>query len=154
MKKIVILSIVLSLSSISTAKAQSFLDKIDRAVDKVDRASNTADRASNTGRKLSSLFGKKNKKNTSKTNEIETMTIIRISNIDLTSLKKIDGIISGTSGVTDTDMKYNANESIITVMHTGSSEMLLENIQPKAKSIFTDKNVESFDEGSIEIKIK
>ncbi|WP_347216588.1 hypothetical protein [Chryseobacterium sp.] len=154
MKKIVLLSFALSISSISMAKAQSFLDKIDQAVNKLDRASNTADRASTTGGKLGSIFGKKNKKNTTKINENEIKTVIRISNIDLTRLKKLDGIISEVNGVTDTSMKYNASVSTITVMHSGSSEKLLENIQPKAKSIFTDQNIESFDEGSIEIKMK
>ncbi|MGG5210166.1 hypothetical protein ACQWU4_14680 [Chryseobacterium sp. MIQD13] len=154
MKKIVFMSFAFAVCNISMIKAQSFLDKIDRTIDKVDRASNTADRASGTGSKLGSLFGKKNKKNTAKASEDSNKTIIKISGIDLTNLKKLDGIISGVGGVTDTSMKYNAAVSTITVMHTGSSEKLLETVQPKAKSIFTDKNIESFDEGSIEIKMK
>lgn len=154
MNKIVLMSFALITLSISTAKAQSFLDKIDNAINKVDKASNTADRASNTGGKVGSLFGKKNKKNTAKATEDNNKTVIKISGIDLTSLKKLDGIISGINGVTDTGMKYNAAVSTLTVVHTGSSEKLLEAIQPKAKSIFTDKNIESFDEGSIEIKMK
>ncbi|WP_343607795.1 hypothetical protein [Chryseobacterium oranimense] len=154
MNKIVLMSFAFITLSISTVKAQSIFDKIDNAINKVDRASNTADRASNTGSKVGSIFGKKNKKNTAKATEDNNKTVIKISGIDLTNLKKLDAVISAVNGVTDTNMKYNASGSTITVMHSGSSEKLLESIQPKAKSIFTDKNVESFDEGSIEIKMK
>ncbi len=148
------MSFALFTLGISTTKAQSFFDKIDNAINKVDKASNTADRASNTGGKLGSLLGKKNKKNTAKATDDNNKTVIKISGIDLTSLKKLDGIVSGVSGVTDTNMKYNAAASTITVIHTGSSAKLLDAIQPKAKNIFTDKNIEGFDEGIIEIKMK
>lgn len=154
MKKIVLMSFALSVIGISSAKAQSFLDKIDNAVSKVDNASNTADRASKTGGKISSLFGKKNKQNKVTAKADENQTIIKISNIDLTNLKKLNAIIEGSEGVTSSSMKYNASLSTVTVKHSGNSEKLLESIQPKAKNIFTDKNVESFDEGTIEIRIK
>ncbi|WP_261512907.1 hypothetical protein [Chryseobacterium paludis] len=154
MKKIVFMSFALLVLSISTAKAQSFLDKIDRAVSKLDDASNTADKASKTGGKLSSLFGKKNKQNTAKVAEDNKITIVKISNIDLANLKKLNEIISTCKGVSDTSMKYNSSLSTITVTHSGSSEKLLESVQPNAKNIFTDKNIESFDDGIIEIKMK
>ncbi|GAB0157579.1 hypothetical protein CHRYSEOSP005_28580 [Chryseobacterium sp. Alg-005] len=154
MNKIILLSFALFTFSISTAKAQSLFDKIDNAVSKVDKASNTADRASKTGGKVTSLFSKKNKKDNNAGSTAETRTIIHIESIDLASLKKLNSIVSGSTGVSDSKMKYNASSSTITVMHSGSTEKLLDNIQARAKGIISDKNITGFDEGSIEIKMK
>ncbi|WP_123966671.1 hypothetical protein [Chryseobacterium phosphatilyticum] len=170
MKKIIIMSFALSVFSISTMNAQSLFDKIDNLVSKIDKASNTvdnaankADKASKTGGKLGSLFGKKNKnkKNDEKvsegnnnTSEGNNKTIIKISNIDFTNLKKLNGIVAESKGVTDTDMKFNTASSSITVFHSGNTEDLLSNIQSRAQNIYTDKNISGIDEGMIEIKIK
>lgn len=155
MKKIIFLSIALSVSSISMIKAQSFLDKIDNMVNKADNAANTADRASKTGGKISSLFGKKNKNKQAEDKASEgSTTVIKISKIDLVSLKKLNNIITDSKGVTSSNMKYNSASSSITVVHTGSTSKLLDNIQSKAKDIFTDKNIQGIDEGLIEINMK
>ncbi|KXH85275.1 hypothetical protein [Chryseobacterium kwangjuense] len=157
MKKNLLMSFALLLISISTVKAQSLFDKIDRAVSKIDGAANSAEKASQTGNKVGSLFGKKKKQNAQNNSgasvEANT-TVIKISNINLTNLKKLNSIITTTQGVTDSKMKYSASASTITVAHSGSTEKLLEHIQPQSKSIFIDSNIENFDEGRIEIKLK
>lgn len=45
-------------------------------------------------------------------------------------------------------------KTTIIVAHTAGSEKLLESTQLNTKNIFTDKNIESFDDGIIEIKMK
>lgn len=155
MEKKVFLSVALLILSISTVKAQSFLDKIDRAVNKVDNTANTADRASQTSGKVLSIFKKKNKKDTKDDASVLTnKTVFTIDNGNLTSIKNLNSIIENIKGVSSTQMKFNANKSVIVINHSGSTEDLLEKIQAKAQSIFTDKNIQGFDEGNIEIKLK
>lgn len=153
----IFLSFVLLTASVSTIKAQSFLDKIDRAVSKVDNASNTADRASQTGGKVLSIFKRKNKNDSAKKEDASVSlnkTVFTVVNGSLTSVKNLNSIIENIKGVSSTQMKFNANKSSIVINHSGSTEDLLEKIQAKAQSIFTDKNIEGFDEGSIEVKLK
>lgn len=161
MKKIALFTIALFACQISLVKAQSIFDKLDRlsnqvdnASNKIDKASNTATRASNTGGKVASLFTKKNKNKAENTSEAENKTVVKVSNISLANLKSLNAIIAGTKGVSDTSMKFNSATSSITVLHSGSSDELLENFQPKAKNIFTDHNIEGIEDGSIEIKLK
>lgn len=153
MEKKVLMSVAVLLLGMATMNAQSIFDKIDNMVNKVDNATNTADRASKTGGKVTSIFGKK-KHNQEKGVENQNKTVIRISNIDFTNLKKLNTIISETKNVSGTEMKFNQSSSSIIVLHSGNTEKLLDNIQSKAQNIFTDKNVSGIDEGMIEIKIK
>ena len=67
MKKFIFISILGLLISVSGARAQSFLDKLDKTVNQIDRASNSADRASKTGNKVLSLLGAKEKSADNKT---------------------------------------------------------------------------------------
>jgi len=147
MRKFIFTSILGFLISVSGAKAQSFLDKIDKAVNHIDRAAQSADKASKTGGKVRSLL---NKKQGAGANQ----TMLQISGIDLSKLKKLNGNVESVKGVNETKMKFNAAKSTITVNHSGTTEELLTNIQLKSKDIFDDENVAALEEGLIEIQLK
>ena len=161
MKKITFLSAAFLVVGSSTVNAQSIFDKIDRiagkvetATNKVDRAANTADRAGKTGGKLVSLLSKKEKAApAAEVAETENKTVLTVLNSDLATLKRINAILEGTKGVSSSQMKFNAAKSVIKISHSGSTEDLFEKIQPKAKDVFADKNVQSLDEGEISLKL-
>lgn len=148
MKKIILLSILGLVISLSGAHAQSFFDKIDNIANQVDKAAKSADKVSKTGSKVKSLLGSK------KGEEAVNQTVISVSGINLTALKNFNAIIESVKGVGSTEMKFNAAKSTIVVNHSGSTEDLLSAIQPKSAGIFTDDNIASFEEGLIEIKLK
>ncbi len=139
--------------------AQNLLDKLDRATNsvnnasnRVDNASNSATNASNTGGKILSLFSKKNKGE--KVEKDSGKTVISISNIQLSALKNLNSTIENVDGVSGTKMKYDSEKSTISVVHTGSTEELLEVLQKKSKDVFADKNIKGFDDGEINITLK
>jgi len=147
MRKFIFTSILGFLISVSGAKAQSFLDKLDKAVNHIERAAQSADKASKTGGKVRSLL---NKKQGAGANQ----TMLQISGIDLSKLKKLNGNVESVKGVNETKMKFNAAKSTITVNHSGTTEELLTNIQLKSRDIFDDENVAALEEGLIEIQLK
>ncbi len=148
MKKIIILSILGLVISLSGVNAQSFFDKIDNIANQVDKATKSADKVSKTGGKVMSLLGNK------KGEEAANQTLISVSGINLMSLKNFNAIIESVKGVNETQMKFNAAKSTIIVNHSGSTEDLLTAIQPKSTEIFTDENIASLEDGLIEIKLK
>ncbi|MDO5523165.1 MAG: hypothetical protein Q4G48_03870 [Bacteroidia bacterium] len=147
MKKIIFITIIGLLIGVSGANAQSFLDKLDKAVNQIDRASKSADKASKTGNKVLSLLGGKDK-------SADNQTVLQISGIDLAALKNLNGIVESVKGVSATKMKFNAAKSVITVQHSGATEDLLANIQQASKDIFGDEHVTALEEGLIEIQLK
>ncbi|MDD3789511.1 MAG: hypothetical protein PHO94_12565 [Petrimonas sp.] len=148
MKKIILLSILGLVISVSGANAQSFFDKIDNIANKVDKAAKSADKVSKTGGKVMSLFSSK------KGEEAAHQTTISVSGIGLTALKSLNAIVESAKEVSETQMKFNAAESTIVVNHSGSTEDLLMAIQPESTEIFTDENIVAFEDGLIKIKLK
>lgn len=149
MKKIIFLMVLTAIFTVHTTSAQSFLDKIDKAVNKIDRASNSADKASKTGNKVMSLLGGKNKENVA-----STQTVIKITGIDLATLKAMNEIVETIKGVEASKMKFNAAQSTITVNHAGATDDFLSQLQPKAKAVFGDEHVTVLEDGLIEIQLK
>ena len=147
MKKFIFISVLGLLISVSGARAQSFLDKLDKTVNQIDRASKSADKASKTGNKVLSLLGAKDK-------SADNITVLQISGIDLAALKNLNGIVESVKDVSATKMKFNAAKSTVTVNHSGTTEDLLGLIQLKSKDIFGDEHVTALEEGLIEIQLK
>lgn len=162
MKKITFLCISFLLMGSTAVYSQSFFDKIDRlagqvenATNKVDRAANSAGKAGKTGGKLVSMISKKDKNSGGeKVSAKENVTVITVQNSDLATLKQVNSALQSIKGVSSSQMKFNAAKSVIKVSHTGTTEDLFEKIQPRAKEVFADKNVQSLDEGEISLKLK
>lgn len=151
--------LIFSVLGITTASAQSLFDKIDRIASKVDnatykveRAANTADRSTKTGGKIISMLSGKNGAG-SEASVGSSKTTITLLNADLAKLKKLNSALENSGIVSSTQMKFNAEKSSITVVHSGSTEDLLEAVQPKSKDVFTDSNIQSLDKGKITLKL-
>lgn len=150
MKTLIFFCFALLCFSATTVKAQSLFDKVDQALNKVDKASNTADRTKGTSDKVFGLL--KKKKNTDDLDDANT--IINISGINLSNLKKLNENLKACDGVEETKMKFSASVSTIAVVHAGTTEDLLTAIQKSSNTIFTDDDVKEMDEDSISIELK
>lgn len=162
MKKNILLAGIFIITATSSASAQSIFDKIDRiansvdrTANKVERAANTADRTIQTGSKLKNLVSKKSDTRNSLdvNNTSENQTQIILLNTDLASAKKLNSVLESSKNVSSSQMKFGSGKSTITVIHSGSSDNLLNTIQPKAKDIFTEQNIQEFEDGKITIKL-
>lgn len=51
-------------------------------------------------------------------------------------------------------MKFNAEQSTITVTYNGTTDDLLSKIQAKSKDIIKDENILEIDQGILNIKLK
>lgn len=153
MKKLIISCLAFLFLCSATVKAQGLLDKIDRTLDKADRASRTADRTKNTGSKLTGFLKKKEDK-TVKDDKAEMQTIIQISGIGLSGLKKLNESIQTCKSVSETSMKYNSTASLITVAHTGSTEDLFDLLSKSSQEVFNDKNIDELEKGTIAVNLK
>lgn len=151
MKKIGVICFAILLIGFTSAHAQGILDKIDRTLDKADKASGQAARTEKTGSKIASFFGKKKNKNAE---GVEGKTTIKLNGVTFAALKDLNESIQGSKGVEGTKMKFNASGSTITVQHAGTTEDLFKNLQKASPAVFSEKNIESLDEGEITIKIK
>lgn len=140
----------LLLFNVLNSQAQQILDKIDRAAGKVDKAGKTAERTKNTGDKLLSLFGKKKEEKVAKENN----TNINIQGITLKTLNDINQKLAGSKTVIGTKIKFNSASSAIAVQHVGSTEELLILLQKIVPDVFSEKNIESLEEGKLTLKIK
>ncbi|EJG2145915.1 hypothetical protein A4A95_RS04230 [Elizabethkingia anophelis] len=149
MKKTFFLSIVLTILGGSAAQAQNLFDKIDNVVDQANRAANSTEKAAKTGGGILSMFNKKNK-----TKTVGNQTNILISGGNLIYVKKLNTLIQGINGVTDSQMKFNAEQSTITVTYNGTTDDLLSKIQAKSKDIIKDENILEIDQGILNIKLK
>ncbi|MDV4044636.1 hypothetical protein CMT37_17610 [Elizabethkingia anophelis] len=149
MKKTFFLSIVLTILGGSAAQAQNLFDKIDNVVDQANRAANSTEKAAKTGGGILSMFNKKNK-----TKAVGNQTNILISGGNLIYVKKLNTLIQGINGVTDSQMKFNAEQSTITVTYNGMTDDLLSKIQAKSKDIIKDENILEIDQGILNIKLK
>lgn len=146
-----IICTAISIFGYMTANAQEIIDKIDRTNSKVNKAGSTADRTKKTGEKIIGLFAKRKEGNTAAS---ETKTTIKITGTTLTTLKKINEKVENSKSVISTKMKFSSSSSSITVQHTGNTDDLLTILQKSAPDIFIEKNIESFDDGEILLKIK
>ncbi len=151
MKTFIITFIGFFILGITQLHAQNFLDKLDRTLNKIDKAANTADRAAGTGSKVMGLMGKK--KNANGANA-EAHTVIAIEGIDMASLKSLNQSIQNAQGVAATKMKYGAAGSSIVVDHKGTTDQLLQIIQPLSNGILADKNITGLEDGTISVKVK
>lgn len=133
----------LLLFNVLNSQAQQILDKIDRA-------GKTAERTKDVGDKLLSLFGKKKEEKTAK----ENTTAITIQGITLKALNDINQKLAGNKAVTSTKIKFNSASSSIAVEHIGSTEELLVLLQKTVPDVFSEKNIESLEEGKLTLKIK
>ncbi|MCT4117643.1 hypothetical protein HZP48_00085 [Elizabethkingia anophelis] len=149
MKKTFFLSIVLTILGGSAAQAQNLFDKIDNVVDQANKAANSTEKAAKTGGGILSMFNKKNK-----TKVVGNQTNILISGGNLIYVKKLNTLIQGINGVTDSQMKFNAEQSTITVTYNGTTDDLLSKIQAKSKDIIKDENILEIDQGILNIKLK
>lgn len=162
MKKSITMIAAFTLFSITSLQAQSIFDKIERISNKVDnaaykaeKAANTADRTVKTGGKIKGMLSKNGEAKNSYADEkvVENHTQIIILNGDLITAKKMNSVIESSKNVSSSQMKFDAGKSTFKVSHTGSTEKLLNNIQQKSKDIFTDKNIQVFEDGKIIIKL-
>ncbi|AQX07374.1 hypothetical protein ELOC111193_07600 [Elizabethkingia occulta] len=149
MKKTLFLSIALTIIGVSITQAQSLLDKIDNIANQVNRAANTTEGAAKTGGGILSLFGKKGKSKTA-----GNQTNILITGGNLAYVKKLNTLIQGIDGVTESQMKFNAEQSAIALLYSGSTEDLLAKIQEKSKDIVKDEYVTGIEQGTLNIKLK
>ncbi|HFK5569021.1 TPA: hypothetical protein ACG0AO_000810 [Elizabethkingia meningoseptica] len=149
MKKIFFLSTALTIAGVSTIQAQSLFDKIDNIANQVNRAANTTEGAAKTGGGILSLFNKKGKGKAT-----GGQTDIFITGANLVYVKKLNTLIQGIEGVTESQMKFSAEESAISVMYSGTTEDLLAKIQAKAADAIKDENITGIEKGKINIKIK
>lgn len=148
----------LCLLSVISTNGQTTLDKIDNGLYK-------AGRVNDAGTKLKGLFKKKSEKEKVAAPSVQQapaeqttslsgskMTILTVTGIDYAKLKSLNENIKACTGVQTTDMKY-GNPSTIRITHTGTTEDLMKLIGETSKDIFTDKNIEEFEEGKVTVKI-
>lgn len=84
---------------------------------------------------------------------VKKVTVITVKGIDFSKLKTFTENIHGCEGVDSANMKFNSEISIIRVIHSGTSEELLKLLEEKAEGIFTESNIESFEEGNITLRL-
>lgn len=147
MKKIIVF--VLLITGFFSVKAQGVLDKVNSTLNKVDNASSTADKAGSTGSRVLGFFKKKKKTEAEISSDYQTA--ISIKGISMEKLKKLNENVKLCKGVSQTKMKYSNNGSTILVAHSNRTEELFAALEKSSKSIFTDKNVESMEDGKVSI---
>ncbi|CAN5820184.1 hypothetical protein BH10BAC2_BH10BAC2_27170 [soil metagenome] len=156
---------IFSLIICMNATAQTAVDKANEAIYKADQAKATFE-------KIKGLFPKKKKnadtakaaivtKDTVKADTTNSAvfagsqkTEISISGIDFSTLKKLNENVQVCASVISAKMKYNSALSTIEVIHSGTTEDLLKLMEETSKDIFTEKQIESFEEGKISLKLK
>ncbi|APU95066.1 hypothetical protein BV902_00940 [Sphingobacterium sp. B29] len=131
--------------SLPMVKAQGLLDKVDKILNKTERASNQTERAGKTAGKIGKLLNKENKSG--------QKTVIRISGIDYAYLQELQDDIETFKGITSVSGKFEKGVSKITVLHTTTSEDLLDQILKNSKIIPKDA-IEEVSENVIGIKLK
>jgi len=141
----------------------------------VNSAMNTADKANSTLGNIKSLFKKKSKNvnQDSSTRSVtetpkpvadtvkqsispaltEHVTTITVTGIDYTKLKQFQEIIDAYAIVKNSEKKYDASSSVIEVTHTGTTDDLLDLIMESGKNIITPANLQSSNDGKINIKL-
>lgn len=141
------------------------------AVDKVDNTVSQVNKANETLGKLKGLLPKKKNKtapaDSSKINQAQQSkvndsaevsglktTMIKITGIDYTTLKKLYTNVQACEGVIEAKMKFGAEASSIEIKHTGTTEEILNLIQLTSSDIFTDNNITALEEGSVSLKLK
>lgn len=143
---------------------------VDKTLDKVDKATEQANKAGNLFKKVSGMLGKKKSKTdslgqapvsnltdskaTDNTVAAGNKTLINITGISFAQLKKLQERVQACADVKSSNMKFGAAASLIEVTHGNSSDALLKDILKSSKDIFTESNIEGFEEGKIDILIK
>jgi hypothetical protein len=169
MKRLSLLTLVFLLFAFAAKAQTTSTNKVDNTVNKANNsvnsannsvnnasatgtnAVNTATNATNSAKNLANqvggLFGKKADSGPANT------TQITVKNATFAKLKKLNEAIQSCSGVQDSKMKFNAAESTITVLHSGSTTKLLQVIQKKSDMV-PDDAIENVDEGVIALTLK
>ena len=167
MKKFMLLC-VSCLAIYTSITAQSTVDK---TVYKANEAILKAENAKNTLDKLKGWLPKKKKKvedtavitpvPVKEVPKLDTSahvfgngTQVSVSGIDYSMLKKLNENILACEGVISTKLKFGVALSTIDVVHTGTTEKLLQLMEATSKDIFTSKQLQSMEEGKISIKIQ
>ena len=86
-------------------------------------------------------------------NSKQGTTIVQINGIEFSRLKSFTENIKACAGVQSASMKYGSTTSSIEVQHTGTTEALLKLMEETSKDVFTEKDIESFEEGKILLKL-
>lgn len=146
MKPAILLAVMLTLGLL--AQSQPIISKIANGVSEAERVNGTL------GKFKGLLPKKKDKaKDTVSVAKSNTkMTVLTVEGIDFPKLKALNEAVKACSGVTSTNMKF-GTPSKIEISHTGTTEAIMKLIGEAAKDIYTDKNIESFEEGSVKVKL-
>jgi hypothetical protein len=115
----------------------------------VTSATNASTQAKALAGQVGGLFAKKH----SAADAAAHTTVISVKGATYATLKKINESIRNCSDVQDSQSKFSADESIITVTHLGSTDKLLSSIQKKS-TLVTDQSISNFEEGKISIVLK
>lgn len=132
------------------AQAQGILDKVDNVLNRADKASSQSDRAGKTVGKLGKLFGKGKVK---KSTEAEQVSIVLL-NADLGFVRRLNTAVKQLKGVHESDMKFNAEKSLIVVTFEGTAEDLLSNIQDNSPSTIRDEYITEIEARKFTLKLK
>ncbi len=164
MKHISITAFVL-LFCVVSATSQN---KVDNTINKANNVLSQADRAEALLNRAKGLLPKKkdkkeDEKEVSKaTTEVKKTTdltatafntTIKVVGITFMKLKALQKNALDCECVTDSDMAFNAETSSLKIAHSGKTEDLLKLLLDKSKDIFTENQIQSFEEGKIEIKL-
>jgi hypothetical protein len=142
---------------VMTTQAQ--MTKTEEALLKANAAKNNAKGALELGKEISGMFGK-NKQKTKGPDVVKETTLekgtkttmLLVAGLDFSKLKTLNENVKLCSGVQSTTMKY-GEPSSIEINHTGTTEALMKLISDVSKDIFTEKNITSFEEGKVTVKI-
>lgn len=141
---------------------------VDNTITKVDNTVNQVNKASETFGKLKGLLPKKKAKavpvdSLGKAKASDSInitvagvssTVIKVTGIDFSTLKKLYTNIQTCEGVKEAKMKFGADSSSIEIKHTGTTEDLLTLIQLTSKDIFVDENIVALEPGLVALKLK
>ena len=80
-------------------------------------------------------------------------TVVIITGTDFPKLKRLTENIQACEGVKEAKMKYSSISSTIEVSHSGTTDKLLKLMEETSKDIFTEKNIDGFEDGRIQLKL-
>lgn len=152
-------------SAISQSKVDNTINSANAVLSQADKAGDLLKRAKGwlPKKKEKKEDSKEDKKEDSKsvkdvkkaTDSTATAfnTTIKITGITFMKLKALQKNALDCECVTGSDMAFNAETSSLKVAHKGKTEDLLKLLLDKSKDIFTENQIQSFEEGKIEIKL-
>ena len=142
--------------------------KVDKTIYDIQKTQDGLDRAKRLGTSLKGLIPKKkdkeNKETLVKTDTVVKVsvnppptsaktTVLTITGIDYSKLKTINENVRACAGVESANMKFDVESSTIRVSHAGTTESLMKLVFLTCKDILSEKNIVSFDEGAVRLKV-